>query len=721
MARKKGNPMGEKKSGEKVNKKKLTSLVLEFFAKNNSKTFNYKQIGAALMVKNAAERKLILEVLYDLVLDEYIEEISRGKFKLKASGSYIMGRVQLLKGGNAYVISDEIKEDVFVRFKHLKHALDRDLVRVYLYARKKSSRPEGEIVEVLERSKETFVGTVEISKKFAFLEPDSPNMPYDLFIPLENLNGATQGQKAVAKITDWPEKAKNPFGEIIEVLGDPGQNDTEMHAILAEFELPNKFPKEVEAEAEKLNEEITSEELKKRRDFRKVTTFTIDPFDAKDFDDALSLKKLENGNYEVGVHIADVSHYVKPDTILDKEAFLRGTSVYLVDRVVPMLPERLSNGVCSLRPNEEKLCFSAVFEMNEQAEIQNEWFGKTVIFSDRRFTYEEAQEIIEGKEGDFKEEILLLDKMAKKLRAERFAKGSIGFERDEVKFELDETGKPLGVYFKVMKDSNQMIEEFMLLANKQVAAFAGKKGENKKKPRTMVYRIHDKPDQEKYSSLAKFIKRFGYHLKFGSGKVISESLNSMLEEVKGKAEQNLIENLAVRTMAKAAYSANNIGHYGLNFSHYSHFTSPIRRYPDVMAHRILEHYLNGGKSVDEEQVENQCKYASERERKAVEAERASIKYKQVEFLKDRVGDIFEGIVSGVTEWGFFVEIIENKCEGLVHIRDLDDDYYIYDDEDYCIWGRHSGKRYQLGDKVRIKIVSANLVKKQLDFVLAEAE
>jgi ribonuclease R len=552
--------------------------------------------------------------------------------------------------------------------------------------------------------------------------PDGKQSNLDIFIPLRSLNGAKNGEKAVVKITEWPSGNKNPIGEVTIVLGKPGEHNTEMHAILAEFELPNKFSEKVEAAAESLEDKIPAQEYKNRRDFRSITTFTIDPADAKDFDDALSLRKLENGNWEIGVHIADVTHYIRPGDILEEEASSRATSVYLVDRVVPMLPERLSNGICSLRPNEEKLCYSAVFEMNDQAEIDSQWFGRTIILSDKRFSYEEAQKIIDTGEGELKDEVLTLNRLAKLIRAERFRKGSVAFERDEVKFDIDENGKPLRVYYKVMGESNQLIEEFMLLANKKVAEYCSgvittdcppRKGKGK----TMVYRIHDQPNIEKLNSFASFITKFGYQINTTSPKKISDSLNNLLDTVKGKNEQNLIETLALRSMAKAEYSTVNIGHYGLSFKHYSHFTSPIRRYPDMMAHRLLTYYLEGGKSPVTDELENQCKHSSDMEKKAVEAERASIKYKQVEFMSDKIGIEFDGVISGVTEWGFFVELIETKCEGLVPMRDLTDDFYEFDEDNYCITGRRQKRKFQLGDAVKVEVVRANLLKKQLDFKL----
>jgi len=575
---------------------------------------------------------------------------------------------------------------------------------------------EGEVVEILDRAKSVFVGTMQISRNFAFLIP-AGKVGFDIFIPIEKLNGAKDGQKAIAEIVEWPASARNPFGEIKEVLGDAGNNDAEMHAILAEFELPHKFPENVDKAAEKISLEISEEEIKGRRDVRDVVTFTIDPVDAKDFDDALSLQKLKNGNWEVGVHIADVTHYVTPNTIIEEEAKNRATSVYLVDRVVPMLPERLSNGVCSLRPNEDKLCFSAIFELTEQADLVKQWFGKTIIHSNRRFTYEEAQQIIETGEGDYSSEMLTLNDLAKKLRAQRFKMGSIAFDRIEMKFEIDPTGKPLSVFFKEAKESNQLIEEFMLLANKKVAEFIGKK-EKEKTPKTFVYRIHDKPDTDKLVSFNSFIARFGYGIQLTTPKAISTSLNQLLENVKGKKEQNLFESLAIRAMAKAAYSTRNIGHYGLSFEYYTHFTSPIRRYPDMMVHRLLEKYLAGGRSVNEIKYEELCKHSSDMETRAANAERASIKYKQVEFMQDYIGKIYNGVISGVTDWGIYVEL-ENKIEGMVPIRELDDDFYLFDEKNYALVGRHSHKTYQLGDEVTVKIWRTNLERKQLDFLLSK--
>lgn len=641
-----------------------------------------------------------------------------GKRKSKHGGRkekriYLTGTVDMTRMGYGYIISDEIEDDVFVAARNLNTALHGDKVKVWLYARKKGSRPEGEVVEILERWKSSFVGTLEVMPGFAFLIPDNKNMPFDIFIPASALKGGKQGQKAVARITEWKRNSKNPVGEIVTVLGEPGLHSTEMHAILAEYELPYAFTEEVEKDAASINGMITEKDIRERKDFRDVPTFTIDPEDAKDFDDALSLRKLENGNWEAGIHIADVTYYVKPGSLTEEEARQRATSVYLVDRVVPMLPERLSNDICSLRPGEDKLCFSAVFELNEKAEVQNEWFGRTVINSDRRFSYGEAQLVIDTGEGDMKNQLLLLHDLAQKLRSKRFAYGAFSFEREEVQFELDENGKPLGVKFRDMGTANQLIEEFMLLANRRVAEYVGKK----LRGRTFVYRVHDKPDPEKISNFRAFITRFGYKLT-SDEKNLPKAMNRLMKEVAGRSEQNIIETIALRAMAKAVYSTDNIGHYGLAFKHYTHFTSPIRRYPDMMVHRLLTAYLNHDDPGNKEKIEKHCQHSSKMERLAAEAERASIKYKQVEFMSERIGQVFDGVISGVTEWGIYVEIIENQCEGMVSIRDLHDDYYEYDEENYCIRGKSTGKLYTLGDRVKVEVVKADLQKKQLDYRFA---
>ena len=712
---KKKNRKNRSKILSTFNKPQLKKSILDIFYADPQKTYNYRQLSGILGIKDMETKKLVNIVLDELTENEILDQIQRGKFKVKSRGSYVCGRVEIQPQGFAYIISEEVDRPILVSQRNLNHAMESDKVKVYLYASRKKHQLEGEVSEIIERAKSTFVGTVERSKNFAFLVP-SRKTAFDLFIPTEKLNGAQHGQKAIGKITEWPQKAKNPFGEIIEVLGDSGKNETEMHAILAEFDLPLHFPENVLKAAEKIPMEIPEEEIKNRRDMRQVTTFTIDPHDAKDFDDALSLQKLDNGLWEVGVHIADVSHYVRPNTILDDEAYSRATSVYLVDRVVPMLPEKLSNGVCSLRPHEDKLCFSAVFQLDDQSEVVNQWFGRTVIHSNRRFSYEEAQEIIETGEGDLKDEVLTLQKLAVELRKKRFKEGSLAFDRIEVKFEIEEeTGKPLSVYFKESKDSNKLIEEFMLLANKKVAEFIGKTKQNKQ-ARTFVYRIHDKPDPEKLESFNHFIKKFGYGIQTTSSRVISKTMNQLMDSIKGKNEQNVIETLAIRSMAKAAYSTRNIGHYGLGFEHYSHFTSPIRRYPDVMVHRLLERYLDGGRSANAQKYEDMCRHSSEMEARAASAERSSIKYKQVEFMKDKIGEIYPGVISGITDWGIYVEL-ENKCEGMVPIRELDDDFYIFDEKNYCLVGRHSHKTYQLGEEVKVEISRANLERKQLDFKL----
>jgi len=712
-------PRNKRKPTQKgFNKGTLSSLILNLFNENPRSELNYKQVSKKLGIKDETQRSLVNEVLAELAENSNLKEVYRGKFKLKSKGGYIIGNVSLTKSGYGFIITDAFEDDVFVSQTNLNHALHGDLVKVFLFASRKGRNIEGEVVEILEKARTTFVGRLEVLKNFAFLTPDSQHMPYDLFIPLEKLNGAKDGMKAIAKISDWPKQAKNPFGEVIEVLGYPGNNEVEMHAILAEFELPYTFPKEIDAFAEKIDPQFTDEEIKKRRDFRKTPTFTIDPADAKDFDDALSFQKLKNGNVEVGIHIADVTHYVQPKTILEEEARERATSVYLVDRVIPMLPERLSNFICSLRPDEEKLCFSAVFELNGEAEIQEEWFGRTIIKSQRRFSYEEAQEVIETEKGDMQNEILTLNALARKLRSRRFENGSIAFERSEVKFEIDEIGNPLRVYFKEMKESNQLIEEFMLLANKQVANFI-QTLKQEGNPKTFVYRIHDHPNEEKLQDFSQFAQKFGYNLKTNNKQQLSRSINELLMHVRGKSEQNIIETLAVRTMAKAVYSTENIGHYGLSFQNYTHFTSPIRRYPDMMVHRLLAHYLQGGSSKSQKKYEKYCRHSSEMEKKATEAERASIKYKQVEFMSDKIGKVFQGVISGVTEFGLFVEIIENKCEGLIPINELDDDFYQLDDKNYMLVGRHHKKTYQLGNEIDVEVWRTNLARKQLDFRLAE--
>lgn len=709
--------MSNKNKQLKGLKQVFTQLVINILAKSTGKALNYKQVSAALNITDPETREVILQILKDEAQEGTFKESSPGKFQISDLKTYITGVVDMTSTGSAYVVSDEMEEDVFIAPRKLRNALHKDKVKVFVYERKGGKKQiEGEVVEILERIKNTFTGLLVVSRNFAFLEPDDRKMLHDVFIPLESSKGGKNGQKAIARITEWPEGAKNPVGEVLEILGNPGENNTEMNAILADFGFPTSFPEANIREAEDIPGKIPADEFKKRRDFRKTTTFTIDPADAKDFDDAISFRKLDNGNYEVGVHIADVSHYVNPGSGLDRDAEERGTSVYLVDRVIPMLPERLSNDLCSLVPEQDRLCFAAVFELNEHAAIVNEWFGRTVIHSDRRFSYEDAQHILDTKKGKFAAEILKLNELAHIMRDVRFKNGAINFETTEVKFRLDEKGTPLGVYIKERKDAHKLIEDFMLLANKQVARFIGTRGKGKNKP-VFVYRTHDAPDAENIATFAQFAGKFGYRINTKSTREISRSLNHLMEDVVGKKEQNVLTQLAIRSMSKAKYTTKESGHYGLGFDYYTHFTSPIRRYPDVMVHRLLAHYLNGGKSPEASGIEAQCVHASEMEKRAADAERASVKYKQAEYLQDNVGEVFDGVISGLTEWGMYVEIIENKCEGMVRLREIDDDFYVLDEKNYCLIGQRKKKKYQLGDAVKVRVKSVNLIKRQIDFKL----
>ena len=694
----------------------MSENILRVFSENPQRLLNYKQVASKLEINDSNGRNQVIKTLIELVRQDRLEEKDRGKFSLVSHSHYHQGVVEVTSRGNAYVICDDLEHDIYIPSRNLNHALNNDLVRVYVYQRKKNKKQEGDVVEIIKRAKTEFVGVLQRSKKFGFVVPDDPKMYADIFISESDIAQAEDGDKVLAQIVDWPGNSKNPFGKIIDVLGKPGDHNTEIHSILLEYGLPYSFDAQVEADAAGISIEITDEEIAKRRDMRADLTFTIDPSDAKDFDDALSFKKLENGHFEIGIHIADVSHYVIENSILDEEAYHRATSVYLVDRVVPMLPEILSNNVCSLRPNEEKLTFSVVFEMDAKGYVRDTWFGRTVIYSDKRFTYEQAQEIIEGADHenvDLKEAIIELDVLAKKIRKRRMDQGAISFDKTEVRFNLDEKANPIGVYVKESKDSNKLIEEFMLLANKKVAEFIGKK------KKTFVYRVHDEPNIDKLALLQGIISKFGYRINTSTRENTSESLNKLLSDVHGKAESNMIETLTIRSMSKAEYTTENIGHYGLSFDFYTHFTSPIRRYPDVMVHRLLQRYLDGGKSVKKEDFEEKCKHSSEREFMASKAERDSIKYMQVKYMQDHQNQDFEGVISGVTEWGIYVEIIENKCEGMIRIKDLTDDYYIFDEKQYALVGQSSKNMYQLGDHVWVKVKNTDLERKHLDFYLVE--
>lgn len=698
---------------------KLKAKVLEYISTQGNATFNYRQVAHAIEAGAPISQRAVALYLAELAYDGEIIETAPGRYKVPQRTSASLGTFVRRSNGKNSVILDDDQEPIFVAERNSMHALNGDRVSVEISAQRRGVEPEAKVVKIIEKKEQTFIGTLKVDKHFAFCETDSKFLATDIFIPKTKLKGGVSGDKVVVKITEWPDDAKNPKGEVLDVLGKKGENNAEIHAILAEYGLPYQYPKAVEDAAERIDAAITPDIVAQREDMRKVTTFTIDPKDAKDFDDALSIRKLPNGNWEIGVHIADVTHYVKPDSIIEKEAKQRATSVYLVDRVVPMLPERLCNGICSLRPNEEKLAFSCIFEMNDKGEVLDSRICRTVIESDRRFTYEEAQEVIETGKGDFANEILTLDRLAKILRKERYEEGSVDFDRAEVRFDIDENGHPVSVYFKESKDANKLIEEFMLLANKTVAKAIGKVPA-KKKAKAFVYRVHDQPDASRLQDLAQIAKAFGYKIKTtGTPREINRSINKMLKDVKGKGEENFLSTLAIRSMAKATYTTENIGHYGLGFDYYTHFTSPIRRYPDMMVHRLLEKYLAGGRSVNIEKLEDQCKHSSEMEQLASNAERSSIKYKQVEYMADRLGEEYEGVISGVTEWGLYVELDENKCEGLVPIRDLADDFYDLDEKNYSLVGRRHHNRYRLGDKIKVKVARADLDKKQLDFQIVD--